>query len=206
MKLFKMKRVLFVLLLAVLIAAVSCGDNSKVQVRKYKEKAAPAAGTPQEIKKSPAPAAAMPAHTHFRWDTPAGWHENRSPSGFRLAAFTVKSGERESICTIIPLQGEAGGLKANVSRWLGQVTDTMAPDENTVEKLLKAKETFLTKGQFPVVLIDFTPVTPNPTDKSILAGVLTVQGNSIFIKMTGQKSHLIENKAKFKALCQSFSF
>jgi hypothetical protein len=204
MKLFKMRRVLFYLLLVTLMAAVSCGDSGKV--RKYKEEA-PAAGTQQEKQASPAPAAAaMPAHTHFQWNSPEGWIENRAASGFRLAAFTVKSGEIESICTIIPLQGEAGGLEANVTRWLGQITGSMPPDENTVEKLLKAQEKFLTKGQFPAVLIDFTPATPNPTDKSILAGILTVQGNSIFIKMTGQKSHLLENKAKFKALCQSFSF
>ena len=195
---------MFYLLLVILMAAISCGDSGKV--RKYKEEA-PAAGTQQEKQASPAPAAtAMPAHTHFQWNSPEGWIENRAASGFRLAAFTVKSGEIESICTIIPLQGEAGGLKANVTRWLGQITGSMPPDENTVEKLLNAQEKFLTKGQFPAVLIDFTPVTPNPTDKSILAGILTVQGNSIFIKMTGQKSHLIENKAKFKALCQSFSF
>lgn len=205
MKLFKMRLVLFHLVLVALIAAVSCGDSGKV--RKYKEKVLPAAETEQKVQKSPAPgAAAMPAHTHFQWNTPEGWKENRASSGFRLAAFTVKSGDIESICTIIPLQGEAGGLKANVTRWLGQITGPMRPNENTVEKLLKAKETFLTKGQFPAVLIDFTPVTPNPTDKSILAGVLTVQGNSIFIKMTGQKSHLRENKPKFKGLCQSFSF
>jgi len=204
MKLFKMRLVLFHLVLVALIAAVSCGDSGKV--RKYKEKVSPAAETEQKVKKSPAPgAAAMPAHTHFLWDTPEGWKEDRASSGFRLAAFTVKSGDMESICTIIPLQGEAGGLKANVTRWLGQITGPMGPNENTVEKLLKAKETFLTKGKFPAVLIDFTPVTPNPTDKSILAGVLTVQGNSIFIKMIGQKSHLLENKAKFKGLCQSFS-
>ncbi len=204
MKLFKMRLVLFYLLLVALIAAVSCGDSGKV--RKYKEKVSPAAATQQDKQESTAPAAGtMPAHAHFQWDSPEGWIENRASSGFRLAAFTVKSGDMQSICTIIPLQGEAGGVKANVTRWLGQITDTMAPDENTVEKLLKAQEKFLTKGQFPAVLIDFTPVTPNPTDTSILAGILTVQGNSIFIKMTGQKSHLIENKAKFKALCQSFS-
>ncbi|MGD2089743.1 MAG: hypothetical protein PVH61_26445 [Candidatus Aminicenantes bacterium] len=205
MKLFKMRLVLFYLVPAVLIAAVSCGDSGKV--RKYKEKASPAARTQPDKQAPPAPGtAAMPAHTHFQWETPEGWKENRASSGFRLAAFTVKSGDMESICTIIPLQGEAGGLKANVTRWLGQITDTMRPNQSTVEKLLKAKETFVTKGQFPAALIDFTPVTPNSTDKSILAGILTVQGNSIFVKMTGQKSHLMENKVKFKALCQSFSF
>jgi hypothetical protein len=205
MKLLKMKLVLFYLLLTALLAAVSCGDSGKV--RKYKEKVSPAAGTQQDKQEAPAPdAGTMPAHAHFQWDTPDGWDENRASSGFRLATFTVKSGDMESICTIIPLQGEAGGLKANVTRWLGQVTDPMNPDTKAVEQLLKAKETFLTKGQFPAMLIDLTPVTPNAADNSILAGVLTVQGNSIFIKMTGQKSHLIENKAKFKALCQSFSF
>jgi len=202
-----MRVFLFYLLLVTLIAAVSCGDSGKVQVqvRKYREKVSPAAKTQQDKQESP-PAAAVPSHAHFQWDTPAGWNENQTPSGFRLATFTVKSADRESVCTIIPLQGEAGGLKANVTRWLGQISGTMNPNENTVEQLLKAKETFLTKGQFPAVLIDFTPVTPNPTDKSILAGVLTVQGNSVFVKMSGPKSHLIENKAKFKALCQSFSF
>jgi hypothetical protein len=205
MKLFKMKQVLLYLLPVTLIVAVSCGDSGKV--RKYKEKAPPAAKTQQNKQESPAPAAStMPAHTHFQWNTPEGWNESRASSGFRLAAFTVKSGDNESVCTIIPLQGEAGGLKSNVTRWLDQITGTMSPNENTVEKLLTAQETFLSKGQFPVVLIDFTTVTPNPKDKSILAAVLKVQGNSIFIKMTGQKSHLIENKVKFKALCQSFSF
>jgi hypothetical protein len=205
MKLFKMRLVLFYLLLVTLIAAVSCGDSSKV--RKYKEKASPAAKTQQDKQASPAPGAgSMPAHGHFQWNTPEGWNENRASSGLRLATFTVKSGDMESICTIIPLQGEAGGLKANVTRWLGQITDPMNLDARAVGQLLNAREKFLTKGQFPAVLIDFTPVTPNPTDKCILAAVLTVQGNSIFIKMTGQKSHLIESKAKFKALCQSFSF
>jgi hypothetical protein len=202
-----MRVFLFYLLLVTLIAAVSCGDSGKVQVRKYREKVSPAAETQQDKQESPAPpAAAMSDHAYFQWVTPAGWNENRTPSGFRLAVFTVKSADLESVCTIIPLQGEAGGLKANVNRWLGQVSGSMNPGENTVEQLLKAKETFLTKGQFPAVLIDFTPVTPNPSNQSILAGVLTVQGNSIFIKMTGPKSHLIENKAKFKALCRSFSF
>jgi hypothetical protein len=203
-----MRVFLFYLLLVTLIAAVSCGDSGKVQVqvRKYREKVSPAAAETRPDKQEPPPADAKPGHTYIQWVTPAGWDENRTTSGFRLAAFTIKSADIESVCTIIPLQGEAGGLKANITRWLGQVSGSMNPDENTVEQLLKAKETFLTKGQFPAVLIDFTPVTPNPTNQSILAGVLNVQGNSIFIKMTGQKSHLIENKAKFKALCRSFSF
>lgn len=121
-----------------------------------------------------------------------------------MATFTIPSETRESICTVIPFQGEAGGLRANVTRWLGQVTGKMN-DSITVDTLIKNREKFLTKGQFPAALIDFTPVTPNPTDKSILVTIITIRGNSIFVKMIGEKAHLVQNKEKFKSLCQSFS-
>lgn len=197
------------LLLTVLLLFSACDKGSKV--RKYKEKQPAAAQVPQKNtaeKTTPTPGTTTtpePAHTHFQWDTPEGWKEERKASGFRLATFTIPSETKESICTVIPLQGEAGGLEANVTRWLGQATGK-TPDITTVNELLKDREKFLTKGQFPAVLIDFTPVTPNPTDKSILAAVITIHGNSVFVKMTGEKAHLVQNKEKFKTLCQSFSF
>lgn len=200
----KAENIFFFLVLMLVLAGISCDSGSSV--RKYKEK------SPNVKPVTPTPAAPRPtapsgrqAGAHFQWETPDGWNENRAASGIRLAAFTVKSNNKESICTIIPLRGEAGGLKANVTRWLGQITATMQPSGHTVETLLKSQEKFLTRGQFPAVLIDYTPVTPHPSDKSILVSVITVNGNSIFIKMMGEKSHLIENKKKFKALCQSLT-
>ena len=197
------------LLLAVLLLFTFCDKGSKV--RKYKEKQPAAAQVPQKNtakKTTPTPGTTTtpgPAHAHFQWDTPEGWKEERKASGFRLATFTIPSETKESICTIIPLQGEAGGLKANVTRWLGQATGETA-DTITVDKLINHRETFLTKGQFPAVLIDFTPVTTRPTDKSILVTIITIHGNSVFVKMIGEKAHLVQNKEKFKTLCQSFSF
>jgi hypothetical protein len=195
------------LLLAMVLLFTSCDKGSKV--RKYKEKQPAAAQMPQAKKTTPTPGTFTtpgpgPAHAHFQWDTPEGWQEERKSSGLRLATFTITSQNKESICTIIPLQGEAGGLKANVTRWLSQATGKMA-DSITVDNLIKNQEKFLTKGQFPAVLIDFTPATPNPTDKSILVTIITIQGNSVFVKMLGEKAHLVQNKEKFKTLCQSFS-
>jgi hypothetical protein len=189
----KVEIIFFFLVLMPVLAGISC-DSGTGKVRKYKEK-------------SPQPTAptGQAEGAHFQWETPEGWNENRAASGMRLATFTVKSGNKESICTIIPLQGEAGGLEANVTRWLGQIKTTVQPSDHTVETLLKSQEKFLTKGQFPAVLIDYTPVTPLPADQSILASVISVNRNSIFIKMMGEKSHLRENKKKFKALCQSFT-
>ncbi len=188
-------------LIATLLLVVSCGKDEKV--RKYKEKekeTVPASGTM-------ATSDAGSMHAHFQWKAPEGWNEDKTSSGFRLVAFTIQSQNNEvkALCTIVPLQGEAGGLKANVERWLGQISGDTAPPAGTVDKLLQAQEKFLAGGQFPVVLIDFTAVTPNPKDKSIVAAIIMVNGNSIFIKMTGEKAQLIENKEKFKALCQSFA-
>jgi hypothetical protein len=204
-----------------LLFTVSCGDSGKV--RKYKEKT-PVAAEKQE-KKSPhgsmnvpkpsggSPMAPGAARAHFKWEAPEGWLEEKGKGGFRLATFTVKSGEQTATCTIIPLAGQAGGLKANVSRWLGQAasnsghTDPMMAegDEEAVKKLLKQQETFLTKAQFPAVMIDITPFTKNDGDNSILATMITVSGSTVFVKMTGPKALLVKNKAKFKGLCQSFN-
>ena len=190
-------RGLCVSLILVLLAFASCDSGSTV--RKYKEKEKT---SPVKVQKQP------PGHAHFQWDTPGGWKEERKASGFRIATFTIKGKDKESVCTVIPLKGEAGGLKANVTLWLEQIsskTDLAGHSEDIVNKLLKAQEKFLTTGQFPAVFIDFTPVSPNPSDKSILVTVITVGGSSVFIKMMGEKSHLMENKEKFKALCKSFT-
>lgn len=188
--------------LFLLLLCASCDSGGKV--RKYKEK-----GKEKETASPAAVQTGVTGHTHFHWDTPGGWLEERKTSGLRLATFTVKSQDqtKESVCTIIPLKGEAGGLEANVTRWLGQITGKTGPPHNVggiVDKLLKAQEKFLTSGQFAAVFIDFTPVTPQSSDRSILATTITVGASSIFIKMTGEKSHLVENKEKFKALCRSF--
>ncbi|MCX6579535.1 MAG: hypothetical protein NT166_05065 [Candidatus Aminicenantes bacterium] len=184
-----------------LLLVVSCGKGEKV--RKYKEKekeTAPASGA------MTTPGAGA-AHPHFQWKTPEGWSEDKTSSGFRLAAFTIesKNNKAKALCTIVPLQGEAGGLKANVERWLGQISGETAPPAGAVDKLMQAQEKFLAGEKFPAVLIDFTAVTPKTMDNSILVAVISINGNSIFIKITGEKSLLSENKDKFKALCQSFT-
>ena len=210
-----MKLKIVTLITCLLMMVVSCDKGGKV--RKYKEKESPVpsgthAHSPMAKTGSPAPGTVNApgvdaVHAHFQWKKPDGWGEGEKTSGFRLASFTVKSSGStgQAICTIIPLQGEAGGLKANVTRWLGQIASGAGPTDARVDQLLEKQEKFLTRGGFPAVLIDLTPVTPNPTDKSILSTVITVNGNSVFIKMTGEQSILTENKDKFKALCQSFT-
>lgn len=188
---------------AMLLLSVSC-DKGR-EVRKYKKQETPAAE--QKIERiSPKSRETAPGRVQFSWDTPEGWDNLQKTSGMRLASFSIKSGNKESRCTIVPLRGTAGGIKANVMRWLGQINIGMEPGSKDFEEFLNGGETFKSKGQLPAVMFDFTSLTPGPQDQSILVTVLTMQDSTIFIKMTGEKAHLLENKEKFKALSQSFSF
>ena len=200
MKLKVMKLTPYIPLLRALLLVIFISCSTESKVRKYREEAAPV--KKQAASQEPT---ATPGHAHFYWDKPEGWKEVPNTRGLRLAAFTISFQNTESICTIIPLKGEAGELKANMIRWLGQINVKMEPGSNKLVEFLATGEKFLTKGGFPTVLMDFTSITPNPKDKSILAAVITIAENSVFIKMTGEKSHLIEDKETFKTLCQSFS-
>ncbi|MCP4221413.1 MAG: hypothetical protein GY765_42700 [bacterium] len=193
--------------LCILLLFVSCGKDTKV--RKYSEKvpAAEKAPEPHGHPKTMPAAKTATQHKkpHFKWQSPEGWAEDSKSSGFRLATFTVKSGDKEAVCTVIPLKGDAGGLDANARRWLGQIKANNPDAEKDMKTVMAAQEKFLTGEKFPATMLDFTAVTPGASDNSTLVTTIIVDGNSIFIKMTGAKNILLENRDKFKNLCLSFS-
>jgi hypothetical protein len=196
------KRISCFLSVVALFFSASC-DKGR-EVRKYKKQET--AIVEQKAKSTSAKGQmAAPAHRPFSWDTPPEWSEAKKKSGMRLATFSIKSQESESRCTIVSLRGTAGGIRANVIRWLGQINVKMDPAGKGLEEFLSAGEKFQTKGKLPAVMFDFTAVTAAPADQSILVTVITMQNSTIFIKMIGIKAHLLENKDKFKSLSRSFA-
>lgn len=175
-------------------------------MRKYSESETAAPGTLEKVK--PAVTAARQGAgegRHFFWETPAGWKQIGDTTGMRLAAFEIEAGEQKALCTIISLAGTAGGIKANVLRWAGQIDVIMEADSSELEEFLAKKEDFRTRDDLPAVLIDFTSLTRGPGDRSILATVISLKTATIFIKLMGSKSLLLENKEKFAAVSRSFS-
>jgi len=199
-----------VLLPALFVVFTACGGEK--EVRKYQEEQP--TPKPGKLSMSSPHTGGMPGSNpamqpHFKWDVPTGWTEEPKTGGMRLATFSIKTGGKTAECTMIPLSGDAGGLQANVERWLDQVksTGTAIPDKVNADTLMKNHlEKFLTKAQFPGELVDFTPVTPKPTDQTFIVAVIPIEGASVFVKLMGEKSILAENKGKFKALCESFAF
>lgn len=135
------------------------------------------------------------------WQTPAGWNEMKG-SGLRLVTFqSAKDFPIE--CSIVSLGGMAGGLESNIHRWMGQINLSISDAE--FEKFMQTQEKITSQGALPIILFDFTKLqTASPQDvPSMIAGILTIEEKTIFVKMTGTKAAVLHHKENFKQLCQS---
>ncbi len=171
-----------------LVAAGACERGATPRVY---EEAAPA---PLPVA---TPAAAVPG---FSWTTPANWLE-KPGQGVRLAVWTVgATGE----CTLITLPGEAGGLPANVNRWIAQLNlSGIGPAER--KRVLAAVETVTTADNRPGELVDLLPLLAGkePDRPAILAGRVPYESETLFLKFTGPVALLKAERPAFVRLLAS---
>ncbi len=184
----KMSKLYFTAISSLLLILASCDNGNSI--RNYEEKAPPAKSEQQTT------------NTQIQWDVPEGWMQETNTSSMRLATFSIGEGNDKSVCTIVPLKGEAGGLQANVIRWLGQLKIQLQ-SEDELKGFLDQKDTFKTKGQFPGDLVDFTSLAKNQDDVSMLVAMVKISDITLFIKLSGRKGKLVGIRPKFEALCQS---
>lgn len=166
------------------------------------EESIPPTATPQ-TPTAPKAAAPAPAGT-LAWDCPAGWRESAA-TGMRLVSFSLGDGRESGLCTIVPLKGDAGGVRANVERWLQQAGIPM-PAAGELDRFIAAAEQFRSRGDLPVLLLDLAGLrsgAPAPGADSIVAAVITLRENTLFVKMSGPHRLLQQEKERFRALCRS---
>jgi hypothetical protein len=149
-----------------------------------------------------APPQAVSGSASIRWTTPAGWTE-QAASGMRLATFSVEREGHSATCTIVSLGGAAGGIEANVVRWLGQLGQPEPPREE-LESFIARQAHVHGPGGFHGTLVDLTELgEPSPEAPSMLAALLNAADATLFVKMTGPKKMLSEEKPSFTSLCES---
>lgn len=139
----------------------------------------------------------------LQWTAPQGWNETKS-TGMRRATFTMDDGGLTGICTIVVLSGMAGGLEANVVRWLGQLGQEPPPDD-VFEAFLKRQLRFETVGGFQAVAVDLSELA-QPGDEqasSMMGAVIPIGGGMCFVKLTGTVDALKSQKESFLQLCRS---
>jgi hypothetical protein len=145
------------------------------------------------------------AQNLLEWDVPGGWSERKS-GGMRLATF-VNTGEDDPIETsVISLGGEAGGLEANIIRWLQQI-GLPSPGPEEMADFMGRQERLEVDGR-TAVIVDLTLWQDQlpPQAPSIIAAVVEDAESKIFIKMTGSKKAVRHNQPRLKALVRSLRF
>lgn len=130
------------------------------------------------------------------WQVPSGW-KAAGPKPMRLASFDIPDAAGNGDVSISKLNGDGGGLLANVNRWRGQVG--LAPLEASA---LAANSTALTTAGGD----RGTWVELKGADKTILGAIVARDGVSWFFKMTAPSSVAVQNREAFGKFVRSVRF
>jgi hypothetical protein len=146
---------------------------------------------------SQAPAGGKP----LTYDVPAGWEEIPA-SGFRIAAFRIRDGERSVEVTIIPLAGQAGGRLANVNRWRKEV----GLDDITEAQLLKDVKPIQVDNVDGCTVDLLGPESAGAKRERTLGAILPRGEQSWFVKLRGPAELVGKQQAAFEAFVRSLRF
>lgn len=138
----------------------------------------------------------------FNWDLPKGWAVTGG-SMMRLATIRLSSDPKAFDCSIVSLAGMAGGTEANLNRWMGQL-GIQSTAEN-LKRLTDSATSVKTKGGLDVTVYDLSMLLPS-TDrsaKSLMVGMMTIDTNTVFIKMTGTAGVLKEQREAYLSFIKS---
>jgi hypothetical protein len=181
-----------VLLGAAILALAACSREPRV--REYDEVV---------IKPSPVVAAfegsGAAAAAPLVWQTPVAWQELPG-DGIRLAAFAVERGDQRAETTVVMLGGVAGGVEANVVRWLDQLGLRLAGEE--LAQFLAAGEPLTSRDGMHFTVYDFTRFA-TPEGNSMLAAVGPVLDQTLFVKMSGDGALVAAARSDFLSLVAS---
>ncbi len=137
------------------------------------------------------------------WQLPAGWKEVPT-TGMRMGAFTIPSKNGPVTGSVIQMGGEAGGMAANIERWMRQLGLQNFTDAQ-MATFVSELPSFTTAKKFSGKLVDLTPVLGGNlmNNQSALVGVISLKKSQLFIKLTGPRKLLVKERADFIKFCKS---
>ena len=185
--------------LSALIACCLFACDKKPEFREYSEVHKPF--VPPENNPAPQmgqgqlPPSNSPS-VNLSYQTPAAWVETKGSNGMRIAGFHDKTKEDKFLCTLIKLGGTAGGIKSNITRWLGQL-EISIEDTQLDAFIANAKSI---PGIPNSLIFDFSLFE---SSKSMLAAIIPVKDATLFLKLSATKDIVIEERKNFNDLASS---
>jgi hypothetical protein len=136
----------------------------------------------------------------YSFKAPADWKSSPPSSNMRKAQFSVpgKSGKNGEVVFYYFGSGGAGGVKANVDRWMKQFENPQGQSVKT-ETINDTKVTFAQAHGTFLSGRPFGPKTPNP-GYAMLAAIIEGKKGAIFVKMTGPKDAVDAHSAKLRKM------
>jgi hypothetical protein len=130
----------------------------------------------------------------LKYQVPEGWQEE-PPAGLRKASFHLGDASAKGEVSVTDLDASAGDLLPNVNRWRGQVGLEPTTDRDLGQRV-RPMDVGSRQGQYIEMLGD---------DKATIAVICKADGRAWFIKLTGEKELVEQQRDNFKSFVHSLS-
>lgn len=147
----------------------------------------------------------------FTFVAPKEWVEKPITSSMRAAQYTwsEKSGEQAELVVYYFGEGGAGGVEANLERWLGQITQANGKPSKDIAKIEKTKiagqeaTVVSVGGRLTTQQMPGGPAPVDMADAMLLAAIVNSPTGPYYFKATGSKKTVDANNARFRAMLAS---
>lgn len=135
----------------------------------------------------------------FHWDAPVGW-EQGPEKPMRLVTYLTQG--RSCEFRVYLLEGEGGGLEANLNRWRLQMGQTqLSADEIAA---LPRKTVLGRDAAYIEITGDYSGISGKATPGQMLLGlVCQLDGQSLLVVMNGPEAQMALERDNFAAFCAS---
>tara|TARA_X000001036_G_scaffold346194_1_gene326107 strand:+ start:4690 stop:5229 length:540 start_codon:yes stop_codon:yes gene_type:complete len=134
----------------------------------------------------------------FKWDAPLYWLANEK-SAMRSASYLVPSQNGSADLSVIYLNGDGGGLAANVNRWRKQ----LFLSELSEEEIIKSGSEF--KGEIGLFNV-YEISNPENKESAFLCSIIPAKDFTIFVKLNTYSNNLNSLKSEFIKFSSSFDY
>jgi hypothetical protein len=142
--------------------------------------------------------------SEFTFAAPDGWKKLPGSSSMRAAELKAGAGEKAADVVFFYFgPGGAGGVKANVDRWLSQFKEPRNESNTKTEEatLGKTKVTYVTAEGTYLSGMPGGPKTEVP-DALLLGAIIEGAQGSVFVRMTGPAAEARGQTAAFRGMIE----
>lgn len=131
----------------------------------------------------------LKAHIDHVWSEQIPAWLAAPPATMSLATFKPSDNNTTTQVTFTVLSGEGGGIKGNVTRWIGQLNHLTITEAQAAAFISKLEAEANSDGH-SFTPVDFTSFGVADTELSLLAAVIPLNDRTLFVKLSGPLSEL----------------